>query len=291
MFTFDLISDTHWDFWVNHLSPPKTQAKIFRNLFKKIIPKNPSKHLIIAGDIGHYNSQNKISLEVLRETYDNIIYVHGNHDLYLLTKGIKRKYKFDSFNRTRELKEFADTIPGLHYLDGDIINIDGINIGGCCGWYDDSYAAKEFGYDKGTTNFLWKESLRDCDYISTTKDLLSTTDSKFDWLKYSAIQKQKLLDIYAKCSVIITHIPPHYTINEIDWPRDPVSTFYQFDCSDILGKCENKVWVYGHIHNNTDYVDKECRFVTNSLGYPERGNYNIWELEEFKIKTVDFITK
>jgi metallophosphoesterase superfamily enzyme len=99
MKTFDLTSDIHIDFWVDATNNAQKQKKNFRTLINKLLPSNPSDTLVIAGDLGHYNHQNKLFLITLREFYKNIILVHGNHDLYMISASIRKSFLYNSFNR------------------------------------------------------------------------------------------------------------------------------------------------------------------------------------------------
>ncbi|WP_179212510.1 metallophosphoesterase [Brevibacillus brevis] len=80
---FDLISDVHLDFWVKVENPLHKMVPQIKNFMKGILPDVHHKTLVTAGDLGHYNWQNKILIEELKQIYEHILIVAGNHDYYL----------------------------------------------------------------------------------------------------------------------------------------------------------------------------------------------------------------
>lgn len=124
---FDLISDIHLDFWVKVDSNLRKMEKKIDVFVDSLIPSSPSNVLVIAGDLGHYNNQNVIMLRSLMRCYESIVMVRGNHDLYLVSGKQSKKYKWLSENRWREMKDFANQLPGLFVLEGDTIALEGIN--------------------------------------------------------------------------------------------------------------------------------------------------------------------
>lgn len=148
MVKFDLISDIHLDFWVEHSG---NLAKMNRQLdafIQLLLPASPSSTLVIAGDLGHFNKQNAMMLTRLKELYKHIVIAAGNHDYYLVSKSIKNKYKRNSLHRWAEMKQLLDPLPGVHILDGNSIEMDGIRFGGCGMWYDFQYGLQVLKADE-----------------------------------------------------------------------------------------------------------------------------------------------
>ena len=90
----DIISDIHFDLWLNNKN-----GKNLKSFVSKMIPNVRSNTLLIAGDLGHSNTQNANGLKYLREYYKNIVIVPGNHDFWLLHDDQKTKFNFNSFKR------------------------------------------------------------------------------------------------------------------------------------------------------------------------------------------------
>ncbi|MFS0553183.1 metallophosphoesterase family protein [Brevibacillus sp. 179-C9.3 HS] len=253
---FDLISDVHLDFWVKVENPLHKMMPQIKNFIKGFLPENHHKVLVIAGDLGHYNWQNKILIEELKQIYEHILIVAGNHDYYLVSANQEEQYGGKSLNRVSEMKEICSLISSnVHYLDGNTIEIDGITYGGVGMWYDFSYGIKELGYSKEALYSKWWEIMNDSRLI---KGLL---DKPFTF----ADEEKKKLDVILESSdVIITHVGGDWSKAD----RDLVNSFYYFDGSSYFSQLEGKVWCFGHSHQRFDYEAYGCRFVNAAFGYP-----------------------
>lgn len=260
---FDLISDTHIDFWVNMDSnQPKMKNKL-KEFTKRLLPDNTSDVLVIAGDLGHYNKQNLIFLNILKETYKKILLVEGNHDLYMISRNIKEKYKNNSSNRINEMKQLASQIEGVHYLDGNIIEIDEIKFSGTGMWYDFTYGTKELNIDKSDVFEAWEDYMNDGVYI---KGIENRPYKKFE------IEKEKLEKIIYKSDVIITHVGPDWSNITQKYKNDICTSFYYFDGNEYFQYLNEKIWCFGHTHEHYNYIKDGCRFINNALGYPNENS-------------------
>lgn len=257
MYNFDLISDIHLDFY---LKPNESDIKLnvkMDSFIRRILPENQQKVLIIAGDLGHYERQNKLFLEKMKQFYEHIILVSGNHDYYLVSNSIKKRYNKRSVNRIKEMKKISSEIKNVHYLDGEIIEIDGVKYGGTGMWYDFSYGQKELETNKEEIYTLWWNIMNDNQYIYPMNIEIS--------LEMFENEKNKLNAIIEKSDVVVTHVSPIWN----NLLRDLTTSFYSFDGSEFFNKISQKVWVYGHIHERSDFENYNCRFVNASFGYPE----------------------
>ena len=263
----DITSDLHLDFWIDPQNNQKKQEKMMRRLISCLLPDEPSNVLVIAGDTGHYNWQNVMFIKLLKETYNHICIVFGNHDLYLVSDKMKKKFGGNSYNRLKDFIEQLDKIEGVHYLEGDMVEVDGLTIGGHGMWYDAGYAINEWRYSERRVKDLWQVYMNDSNLIRVPNE-----DGQLDYLDFIAESKkakETLYDIFDLSDVILTHInpdwshvPPHY--------NTPGTTFYHFDGRDILGRGGvGKTWVFGHTHDSIlDMHRQGCVFATSPLGYP-----------------------
>ena len=264
----DIISDLHFDYWVKSSACTKSRMEHFIN---HILPETPSDILIIAGDIGHYNTQNIMGLQILKDTYKYICWTHGNHDLLLITKSSLKKYHKDSFKRLSKMVELSNELENVYYLDGNVIDIDGITIGGASGWYDFQYGIQVHYSSIEQMHMMWSNGMIDARKIFPVL---------FDTLKY-ADEQYKKLDTVVNSSpdIIVSHVGP-------DWgkihPRfnDPSTGLFYFDGKELLSKLdENTTWVYGHTHDRIEYQHHMgCHMMCNPMGYP-------WECRN-PIKTI-----
>ena len=101
---FDLMSDAHIDFWVSETSDLSKMENRVQKFIGDILPENPSRTLIIAGDMANRNLPARMLVEGLKRIYPNILIVFGNHDYYLPSKNMIKRYKKSSKRRTDELE-------------------------------------------------------------------------------------------------------------------------------------------------------------------------------------------
>lgn len=248
----DIISDLHED------SHSKAGYDV-RKLFKK----TSSEVLIIAGDTSH-NPENIISLlSDIKKFYKKIFFVIGNHELYSETSSVEKLiYMKLNFNKID---------PDIHFLDGDIVEYNGVKFAGSSLWYDGSFIKKykkdlkkdlDFcKYKLGTTslNAIYSYCMNDSRYI---KDL-GSLDSIF------TSEKIKLESFYQNADVIITHINPICDKEHFDPKyRDDISNaFFCFNGEKYVKDTTAKIWVYGHTHSPFNRVLHGTELVCNPLGY------------------------
>jgi len=274
--TVDIISDVHIDTWVKKASPLEVQELFLHKLIGKLLPDKPSNVLVIAGDIGHYNDQNAVLFKILRQYYKDIVWVHGNHDLYMISNSIMKKYKWNSFNRLNEMIELSNAIDGVHYLNGDTIEVDGIKISGCGMWYNNDYAKKVWNSNDTECKEMWDAYLNDSTVIKTATEkqislgykLKKNARVQLEYVKYSNELYEKLKKVYLEGDVILTHISPDWSHLLTKW-QFPQTTFYHFDGSELLENLdENKLWVFGHTHDKYFYQHHSgCYMACNPLDY------------------------
>ena len=254
----DFLSDLHLDFWCK----PNANAKRFETFCTHTMFDEGHEYgevLIVAGDLGHYNNQTKIFFEFLIETrYKKIFCVAGNHDLYLINKSQKKKYDSKSMNRIKELTEMFKDNNDIYFLDGDVIEYNGVRFGGAMGWYDGTYCNKVEQFCNPLT--LWKQYSNDSVLIYGFEDF-------YDILTQ---EKPKVLEIYNKCDIMITHINPmpHAMFMPEKYRLDPVTGFYTFDGENLVDDTDAKFWIYGHQHYGFEKEVYDTTLMCNALGYP-----------------------
>ena len=270
----DYISDIHADFYIKNTNPQSPKFHILIEKFcKSLLPEKPGDILIIAGDLGHYNQQTKFILKYFKSIYNDVIFVNGNHDLYLIGNQ-KEKYNYKSEDRLKELEEIAkDT--GTIYLDGDTVEINGIKYGGTAGWYN---------LPNNEDLIHWRNSLNDSNLIFDGYPIYGAYSygamGRPDWdtQKYYIQQKENLKKL--KCDVLITHvaqvIPPGNVMNPL-YRNDPGNIFYYVDNFELIKETGAKVYIYGHIQ---EYMRDDIKIYCNPLGYPsERKQKKIKQIE------------
>ncbi|MBU7315643.1 metallophosphoesterase family protein [Paenibacillus oleatilyticus] len=263
MVKFDLISDVHLDFWVEHSGNLTKMNRQLDAFIQLLLPASPSSTLVIAGDLGHFNKQNAMMLTRLKEHYPHIVIAAGNHDYYLVSKSIKNKYKKNSFHRWAEMKRLLEPLPDVHILDGNSIEIDGIRFGGCGMWYDFQYGLQVLKADEDQIYAHWKT-------ISNDSALIEGRPRLVNWMFQE--ENRKLHQVLPDSDVIVTHVSPDWTHVPADRADQLATSFYYFDGSEYFGHIHHKIWCFGHVHSRMDYTSHGCRFINASLGYPDKNN-------------------
>jgi predicted phosphodiesterase len=271
----DVLSDTHFDFYFHHQKYTKNEVKEF---FEKAIDlNNIGDVLVIAGDIGHYNEQNINILKQLKQIYKNIICVLGNHDYYLVGKENKSQFK-DSFERANNMRELINAQDGMYCLNGDIIEIDGVKFGGCDSWYNDGYFGRQYpteSFPKRSTNQQWKNCMNDAEYIVGVTNF----DDIFE------IERPKIEKVYKECDVMITHINPSAKDEHISvrYQNSSSNVFFCFEGEKYLKNGSMKYWVFGHTHEEVNYIEHDVQCICHPLGYPSESGNGEW----VKVKQIE----
>lgn len=287
--TFAILGDTHFDLHFNPNAP--VTEHLFDSKFKSILELSPADVLLIPGDIGHYNTQNLECLKYLRRYYNRVVVTFGNHDYYLITKSIVSRYQYNggkagaSRARVEEMKAMIDTEERIDYVDGNVIEINGIRVGGASGWYDGSLLLSDPQWDYEKVQVLWEKHMSDSDTIYPT----AKEGSKFDNLFKE--QQARMDAVYQQCDIMMTHVSPlseweqfkvmyNYqpALDQIN-PRYSANhealkeyrAFYCFDGKEYLENGSMKHWVFGHTHQRfhrayTREDGKKVDIHCNSIG-------------------------
>ena len=266
----DIISDIHLDFWI---SPKNNQMKQYKNIeffIKNKLSIKKGEVLFIAGDIGHYNKQNKIFIELLSKLYKRLFITWGNHDLYLITGNIRKKYK-TSLDRMFEFMQDCNSLENVIFLNGEVIEYNNCKIFGSGLWYKAKNLKK------------WQQSMSDASYIVMNDGYFDfDIDSYGKKRKYhfnpNKLYETELLKLknLKSADIILSHVPPLLPPQK---NQDPYDCYYHFNGEKFIEKFKTKLWIFGHLHNSYDFYYKNTRFISNALGYPN-------ENKEFKVKRV-----
>jgi DNA repair exonuclease SbcCD nuclease subunit len=156
-------------------------------------------------------------------------------------------------------------------LNGEIIEIEGIRIGGCDSWYDGSYIKKHFNKTDDTwIHQLWKYSLNDANYILG-----------IPWQDLWQQEKEKIEKIYQEVDIMITHVNPSIAKKHTDpkYQEELTTGFFCFDGEEYLKQGSMKYWIYGHTHDAMEYELHGVTCICNPLGYPGEGNSTLRRIE------------
>ena len=113
----DILSDLHFDYYFKQFNNSNKDVKKVYDRYFLHDGRAAGDVLVVAGDLGHYNSQNIILLKMIKKIYEYraIICVLGNHDYYLDGLVARDDYE-NSFIRAKELIELINSQNGIYFL-------------------------------------------------------------------------------------------------------------------------------------------------------------------------------
>jgi len=271
--TIDVLSDIHLDFWVSpKLNDVKQSKRIERFVEKTLCVREGAELLFIAGDIGHYNRQNRCLLHLLSERYRHLFVTWGNHDLYLLGNSALKKYR-DSLARLGELKRICESFDNVTFLDGDVVRYGRLRIWGSGLWYRVEETAHWRSVMNDASQIVFDDGYRDVDFDEYGRKIVY----RFDPLALYKREIEKLESVPAGVDVVMTHIPPMLP-EEV---RESWASYYRFDGERYVSDIAPRLWVFGHLHRAFDFRHGVTRLIGNPLGYPDE------EDGAFEIKRVE----
>jgi predicted phosphodiesterase len=259
----------HIDFWLDEILPSKKLNKEIQTLLE-MINANGGEIIIIAGDIGHHFTQDTAFLKALKNIYNNVIIVHGNHDMYLINDSIRKKYKNNSFLRLSKMKNFCKE-HSIIYLDGQVVDINGFKFGGTGMSWDTSYYEKLINskLSKKEVLKLYRKSMSDARLIC------GGINSLFDPFKFFEDEKQRLEGI-KNADVMVSHVGPIIPSNLSKlFSESLITTFFYFDGIKYVERINPKFWIFGHTHDNYNFYHNGTNLLCNPLGYPMENSYNV----------------
>jgi len=282
----DYISDLHLCHWIKEIDTNKVKFKkeledFMTNILLPVKEDfNPGDVLVIAGDLSHYNNITKALLIELKKIYKDIIITFGNHDLYLVSNSIVKKYKSQSSSRIEELRNICNDL-NVHFLDGNIVTIDGIKFGGTCSWYNlpSDENINSWKRVMNDSRYIYSGSFKDMDFGMYGSGHKSSLKSNWKTQDFWLSEEQKLTEISEKkCDVVITHValnePTQEEGMDEDYIKDPNNIFYYTDNIELLKNAKAKIHIHGHTHQSLDYTKDGVHILCNPLGYPGDGTYN-----------------
>lgn len=235
----DYISDLHLDFYIS-MKSPLWRLEISKFL-SKLLPEQKGDILIIAGDLSHDNEQSYSILTLFSAVYDQVLFVMGNHDYYLLPGESAFQ---NSKQREQDLLAFVKDAPNVHCLSYfESFTYQNITFAGATSWYPlQSEREKHVFYNH----------MNDCKLIR-----------EFDIAATHQLEMNAFAEL-APVDIIITHVPPT-RINSHDF-------WGSTDCFlNTLPSTAAKVFIFGHSHEQNIYEKDDTMYCINALGYPREG--------------------
>lgn len=267
----DYISDLHVDQNVSHYS--KVNDESISRFVNELCERKLSDTILIGGDISNDNNHTITTLVNLKKHYENVVFVPGNHDHWIIGNCVYSK----SSERIGELLKFSEDIEGLSVLYGDTIEIDGLKIGGTTGWNDYYYGLKVLGEGFSHIHNTWSRNWVDSKYCKGVDSLIM-----------NSTENEKIKRMYGEVDILLTHFCPYINIDMIPpkYRESIYTSFFYFDTREILSKpnSKTKAWIFGHTHEVIDQTVDNIKYLCNPHGY----RFELFENPDLgKIRTLD----
>lgn len=247
-----LASDLHLEFLnlangARHHGGASSQELLSERL---ISPVPGADVLVLAGDIADGAHGFKLFADWPTPRLTPIIYVAGNHEFYNHAMAPIRN----------EMRESAAQ-SGIHYLENESVEIDGVRFLGTTLWTDYRLRLNR------TQRQLMEEAqcrindhrlIRTGRHLFTTKDALEEHEIARAWLQ------DELARPFAGKTVVVTHHGPHPLSVHPRYAGDTLSAAFVSDLSDLMQQAD--LWLHGHVHDGFDYRVGRCRVVANPAG-------------------------
>jgi Icc-related predicted phosphoesterase len=228
--------------------------------FQSWTPPAVSAHVVVlAGDI-HSGAE---GIHWGREHFpaSEIVYVPGNHEFY----GSEMQDMLEKMRRAAKRS-------GVHLLDADSVEIDGVRFLGATLWTDFALYGAE-PKDIARSMAIGQSMMADYQVIRwkdtgplAPDETRSIHKLQVAWLT-AALSKP-----FAGSTVVISHHLPHPNSVHAKYLGDPLNPGFASDLSALL-RPPVTLWIHGHTHESMDYEVEGTRVVCNPRGYlPQEPN-------------------
>lgn len=215
--------------------------------------------LILAGDVGRITKfdQFKTFMKNLCSKFKTVIYVLGNHEYYKV-----ESYPEKTMSEILEMLEIVkNENPNLYILNKSSLLIGDVCIAGCTLWSKCNIQIPPYMVKIPFINtFKYNQMFReDYNYINRM-------------IKYCQTKNYKLL--------VVTHYCPSYSLigrgfDPQNRGIDRYSCLYASHLDHLLSKEKVHTWVFGHSHQNHDYITPTgTRVVSNQRGKSRQEAHN-----------------
>lgn len=182
------------------------------------------------------------ALRRFREKFERVVYVPGNHDWFHSSRA--------GMARIRERVE--RDLPGVYWLDRDVMEICGQRFVGTTLWFPDSKAAQR-----------WQNNMPD---FAAIEGFVGWFGEEFEKNREFLAENVRPGDV-----VITHHLPTRRSVSD-RYVNDPLNCYFVGNVEDIVRDGGARYWVHGHTHESCDYMFGRTRVICNPFGYPRGPN-------------------
>jgi hypothetical protein len=237
------------------------------------VPAPGAELLVLAGDIGSYQSGSKLAGEDFGlERFSPrlgwpvpVLYVPGNHE-----------YDNLDFDATHErLRETCERL-GITWLEREVLVTGGVRFLGTTLWADfDALVTEADRAHIGTALKKREKAFRAANYYlrkaATTRggEPLLAPGWRDLALECEQWLRRALVEPFDGPTVVVTHFAPSLRSADPRYGLTPGTAGFCNSLDDLLPLAH--YWLHGHLHCQQDYAEGPCRVMANTLGYAARG--------------------
>ena len=203
--------------------------------------------LILAGDIYPYyttiDDKRRDFFEDISNRFREVVYIPGNHEYY-----------HGDFNKGDDiLRDYFSDFPNINFINGELVEIDGIKIIGCTLWTE---------IDPVTEAHIGR-FFSDYMAIKSGSEFLTPAQTMFVHRNH----KRFIEENADENSIVVTHHCPSYRSVHEKFINDECNPFFYNNMDNLIMKLQPKLWVHGHTHCSMNYKIGKTRVICNPKGY------------------------
>ena len=225
-------------------------------------PQGDEDVVVLAGDV----HEGRAGIAWARKYFRSrpIIYVPGNHEYY-----------GQDFDELRQGLHESGRTHDVHVLDGDELTIDGVRFLGATLWTDFEIGGCE---PKTVEAAMQKcqEGMADFHVIRRWGGVLRPEDTREihqtqrDWLRRALSGCTSLGEGFTGRTVVVTHHAPCTRSIAPRFAGDALNPAFASNMTDLMTP-EVQLWIHGHMHDSSDYIERGTRVICNPRGYFPHG--------------------
>lgn len=235
-------------------------SDLHREIFSEdlVLPPLDVDLVILAGDVDSHTHGLTWAAQELRAwpSVPDVVYVAGNHEYYGAHLGL-----------LAELRRPRWRDRGVHFLERETLERDGVRILGCTLW-------SSFDLDGAASMSVAMAAAQSAidDYcVIGARGGQWLTPQNTQALHRTAVRwlDAELSRPFAGRTVVVTHFAPHGGCVAPQHTNSDLSPYFVTDLSWLMQKHRIALWCHGHTHTNNDFeAENGCRVISNQRGYP-----------------------
>lgn len=205
--------------------------------------------LILAGDVSDKLSSLHSVFDSLRETFLEVLFVPGNHELWI---------NRDDFSCSLEKFEAVQTLAQECGVKTGVFEYESISFVPLFSWYDFS-----FGEVDRRLRLAWRD-FRSCKWPAELADSAAVS-------KHFLARNEENLNVSNNMVISFSHFLPRIDVMPVRIPMSKRNIYPVLGSSELgaqLERLKPDIHIYGHSHVNQSIELDGIQFINNAFAYP-----------------------